>query len=43
VPRTGEAIRVNGYELFVEQVFRRRVKRVSVRRVQGEPPAEPVA
>jgi magnesium and cobalt transporter len=40
VPRTGEAIRVNGYELFVEQVFRRRVKRVSVRRVQGEPPAE---
>ena len=41
VPRTGEAIRVNGYELFVEQVFRRRVKRVSVRRVQGEPPAAP--
>ncbi len=43
VPRTGEKIRVNGYELFVEQVLRRRVKRVSVRRVHGEPPAEPVA
>ena len=40
VPRSGEQIRVNGYDLFVEQVLRRRVKRVSVRRVRGEPPAE---
>lgn len=40
VPRSGEQIRVNGYDLFVEQVLRRRVKRVSVHRVRGEPPAE---
>ena len=38
VPRLGERIRVDGFELTVEQVFRRRVRRVSVRRV---PEAEP--
>ena len=43
VPKSGEQIRVNGYDLVVEQVARRRVKRVSVRRVQGEPPAEPAS
>jgi hypothetical protein len=32
---------VNGYEVFVEQVLRRRVRRVSVRRVDGEAAAEP--
>jgi CBS domain containing-hemolysin-like protein len=41
VPRSGERIRVNGYEVFVEQVLRRRVRRVSVRRVDGEAAAEP--
>jgi CBS domain containing-hemolysin-like protein len=33
VPRTGEAIELDGFQLVVEQVVRRRVKRVSVRRV----------
>jgi len=33
VPRTGETIELDGFQLAVEQVVRRRVKRVSVRRV----------
>jgi CBS domain containing-hemolysin-like protein len=33
VPRTGETIELDGFQLAVEQVIRRRVKRVSVRRV----------
>jgi CBS domain containing-hemolysin-like protein len=33
VPRTGEAIDVQGYRLAVEQVVRRRVRRVSVQRI----------
>ena len=33
VPRTGETIELDGFQLVVEQVVRRRVKRVSVRRV----------
>jgi CBS domain containing-hemolysin-like protein len=33
VPRTGELLELNGFQLTVEQVVRRRVKRVSVRRV----------
>jgi magnesium and cobalt transporter len=42
VPRSGERIRVNGYEVFVEQVFRRRVRRVSVRRMSEAAAAESV-
>jgi putative hemolysin len=33
VPRTGELLELDGFQLTVEQVVRRRVKRVSVRRV----------
>ena len=33
VPRTGETIELDSFQLAVEQVIRRRVKRVSVRRV----------
>ena len=33
VPRTGEGLDLNGFHVTVEQVVRRRVKRVSVRRV----------
>jgi magnesium and cobalt transporter len=32
VPRSGEAIDLNGYRLVVEQVVRRRVRRVAVYR-----------
>jgi CBS domain containing-hemolysin-like protein len=31
VPRWGEAIRVDGYEIVVEQVARRRVRRIVIR------------
>jgi CBS domain containing-hemolysin-like protein len=33
VPRTGETLEINGYQLIVEQIVRRRVRRVTVRRV----------
>jgi CBS domain containing-hemolysin-like protein len=36
VPRSGEAIDVEGYRLVVEHVVRRRVKRIAVHR----PPVE---
>jgi CBS domain containing-hemolysin-like protein len=32
VPRTGETLELDGFQVTVEQVVRRRVKRVSVRR-----------
>jgi CBS domain containing-hemolysin-like protein len=38
VPRTGEAIDLQGYHLVVEQVVRRRVRRVSIQRIaEGAP------
>jgi CBS domain containing-hemolysin-like protein len=40
VPRAGERLRLNGFELVVEQVVRRRVKRVVVRPVDHDT-AEP--
>lgn len=40
VPRAGERLRLNGFELIVEQVVRRRVKRVTVRPVEEEAGAE---
>ena len=40
VPRAGEKLRLNGFELVVEQVVRRRVKRVVVRPAEAEA-AEP--
>jgi putative hemolysin len=33
VPRTGEAIDLQGYRLVVEQVMRRRVRRIAIQRV----------
>ena len=33
VPRTGETLEIAGYQLIVEQIVRRRVRRVTVRRV----------
>jgi CBS domain containing-hemolysin-like protein len=42
VPRAGERLRLDGFELAVEQVFRRRVRRVTVRRVSEAREAEPV-
>jgi len=42
VPRAGERLRLDGFELAVEQVFRRRVRRVTVRRVTEAREAEPV-
>jgi CBS domain containing-hemolysin-like protein len=33
VPRTGEAIDLQGYRLVVEQIVRRRVRRVAIQRV----------
>jgi CBS domain containing-hemolysin-like protein len=41
VPRAGERLRLNGFELIVEQVVRRRVKRVVVRPM--EPASEEAA
>jgi CBS domain containing-hemolysin-like protein len=38
VPRTGEAIDLQGYRLVVEQVIRRRVRRVGVLRIAEEAP-----
>ena len=38
VPRTGEAIDLDGYRLIVEQVIRRRVRRVAVYRPAVEAP-----
>jgi len=43
VPRAGERLRLDGFELAVEQVFRRRVRRVTVRKVDEPRRAEPVA
>jgi Mg2+/Co2+ transporter CorC len=43
VPRAGERLRLDGFELAVEQVFRRRVRRVTIRRVTEGHEAEPVA
>ncbi|HEU5050736.1 MAG TPA: transporter associated domain-containing protein, partial [Gemmatimonadales bacterium] len=37
VPRAGETLRLDGFEIVVEHVFRRRVRRVGVRRPSGEP------
>jgi putative hemolysin len=39
VPRTGESLDVEGFRLLVEQVVRRRVRRVSVQRLAAAPPA----
>jgi len=33
VPRTGESMNIQGYRLTVEQVVRRRVRRVGVQRI----------
>jgi CBS domain containing-hemolysin-like protein len=33
VPRTGELLELDGFQLIVEQIVRRRVRRVTVRRV----------
>lgn len=41
VPRAGERLRLDGFELAVEQVLRRRVRRVVVRRLAQEPVPEP--
>jgi CBS domain containing-hemolysin-like protein len=38
VPRSGEAIDLDGYRLVVEQVIRRRVRRVAVYRPAVEAP-----
>jgi putative hemolysin len=38
VPRTGEVIDLDGYRLIVEQVVRRRVRRVAVHRPRVEAP-----
>jgi CBS domain containing-hemolysin-like protein len=38
VPRAGEAVDLDGYRLVVEQVIRRRVRRVSVYRPAVEAP-----
>jgi putative hemolysin len=37
VPRSGEALDLQGYRITVEQVIRRRVRRVSVQRLMPEP------
>jgi CBS domain containing-hemolysin-like protein len=42
VPRVGEAIDLQGYQLLVEQVVRRRVRRVAVRRPAVETPLDGV-
>ncbi|HEY8256820.1 MAG TPA: hemolysin family protein [Gemmatimonadales bacterium] len=42
VPRAGEAIDLQGYRLLVEQVVRRRVRRVAVRRPAVETPLDGV-
>jgi CBS domain containing-hemolysin-like protein len=42
VPRAGEAIDLQGYQLLVEQVVRRRVRRVAVRRPAVETPLDGV-
>ena len=43
VPRAGERLTLDGFELAVEQVYRRRVRRVTVRRVRVARVEEPVA
>lgn len=40
VPRAGETLRVDGFDVTVEQVLRRRVRRISVRRSSGHPAVE---
>src|SRR5262249_13334189 len=40
VPRAGEAIDLQGYRVLVEQVVRRRVRRVSVQRPAVETPVD---
>lgn len=41
VPRAGERLRLDGFELAVEQVLRRRVRRVVVRRLAQAPVPQP--
>ena len=43
VPRQGEAIELDGFQIVADQVLRRRVRRVMVRRVQVTAPAEGAA
>ncbi|HEU4830205.1 MAG TPA: hemolysin family protein [Gemmatimonadales bacterium] len=40
VPRPGETLQVDGFDVTVEQVLRRRVRRISVRRSSGQPAVE---
>ncbi|HEU4699909.1 MAG TPA: hemolysin family protein [Gemmatimonadales bacterium] len=42
VPRWGEAVRVDDYEITVEQVARRRVRRISIRPLTAPEPETPV-
>jgi CBS domain containing-hemolysin-like protein len=37
VPRWGESIRVDGYEIVVEQIARRRIRRIAIRPAPAEP------
>ena len=41
VPRAGESLDLEGYRLVVEQVVRRRVKRIAVHRLRVEPSMVP--